>query len=102
MPWRDPKNNDLDLAGLTTAESLFAIPTVLTDVAGRLLNGDIPPRKAPQPIQAEREALLNWIQIALDFTASAKAGDPGPVTLRRLTNTEYDNAVRDLTASPAW
>ncbi len=97
-----PKDNDLALEGLTSAESLFAIPTVLADVAGRLLNGDIPPRKAPQPTQAEREAPLNWVHSALDFTASAKSGDPDPVTLRRLTNNESDNAVRDLTASPAW
>ena len=33
----------------------------------------------------------------LDAEADARAGDPGPVTLRRLSNTEYDNAVRDLT-----
>ena len=92
-----PKDNDLNLAGLTTAESIFAKPAVLADVAGRLLDGDMPPRKATQPTQAEREALLNWVQSALDFTASAKAGDPGPVTLRRLTNNEYDNAIRDLT-----
>ncbi len=93
-----PKDNDLDLAGLTTAESLFAKPAVLADVAGRLLDGDMPPRKATQPTQAEREALLNWVQGALDFSASAKAGDPGPVTLRRLTNNAYDNAIRDLTS----
>ena len=57
-----PKDNDLDLAGLTTAESLFAKPAVLADVAGRLLDGDMPPRKATQPTQAEREQLLNWRQ----------------------------------------
>ncbi len=92
-----PKDNDLDLAGLTTAESLFSKPAVLAEVAGRLADGDMPPRKAPQPTLAEREQLLNWVQNALDFTASAKAGDPGPVTLRRLSNNQYDNAVRDLT-----
>jgi hypothetical protein len=93
----NPKDNDLNLAGLATAESIFAKPAVLVDVAGRLMDGDMPPRKAPQPTQAEREALLYWVQSAIDFTASAKAGDPGPVTLRRLTNNEYDNAIRDLT-----
>ncbi|NCA10492.1 DUF1587 domain-containing protein [bacterium] len=34
---------------------------------------------------------------ALDAEAAARAGDPGPVTLRRLSNVAYDNAVRDLT-----
>lgn len=33
----------------------------------------------------------------LDAEAAARAGDPGPVTLRRLSNTEYDNSIRDLT-----
>nr|MBC8357119.1 DUF1592 domain-containing protein [Planctomycetota bacterium] len=45
----------------------------------------------------EREQLLGWITAALDAEAAARAGDPGPVTLRRLSNTEYDNAIRDLT-----
>ena len=92
-----PKDNDLDLAGLATAEALFARPAVLAEVAARLADGDMPPRKAAQPTQAEREQLLNWVRSALDFTASAKAGDPGPVTLRRLSNNAYDNAIRDLT-----
>ncbi len=92
-----PKDNDLDIAGLNTADALFSKPAVLSDIAGRLTDGDMPPRKAPQPSAAEKEQLLNWIQSALDFTASAKAGDPGPVTLRRLSNNAYDNAVRDLT-----
>lgn len=92
-----PNDNDLDLAGLTTTESLFSKPAVLSEVAGRLADGDMPPRKAPQPTQAEREQLLNWVQSALEFTTSANAGDPGPVTLRRLSNNQYDNAVRDLT-----
>lgn len=91
-----PKDNDLDLAGLTTTESLFAKPAVLSDIAARLTDGDMPPRKAAQPTSEEKEHLLNWVQAALDFTASSKAGDPGPVTLRRLSNNAYDNAVRDL------
>jgi len=45
----------------------------------------------------EREQLLGWIKAALDAEAAARVGDPGPVTLRRLSNAEYDNAVRDLT-----
>ena len=57
----------------------------------------MPPKEATQPGQVERERLLGWIQAALDAEANARAGDPGPVTLRRLSNTAYDNAIRDLT-----
>ena len=94
---KEPKDNDLDLASLGTAEALLARPKVLEDIAERLNEGDMPPKKAAQPSLAEREQLLGWISAAVDATAAAHAGDPGPVTLRRLTNAEYDHAVRDLT-----
>ncbi len=94
---RTPKDNDLDLTAFTTAAAIVARPEVLEAVAGRLREGDMPPKEAPQPTAAEREQLLAWIAVPLDAEADARAGDPGPVTLRRLTNPAYDNAVRDLT-----
>jgi hypothetical protein len=93
----EPKDNDLDLAGFTTSQAFLARPAVLEHVIERLHLGDMPPREAPQPSDAEREQLLGWFTAALDAEAAARAGDPGPVTLRRLSNVEYDNAVRDLT-----
>ncbi len=93
-----PTDNDLDLTSFGSAQAIIAKPKVLVDVAERLRLGDMPPKDAPQPTQAEREQLLGWISTALDAEAAARAGDPGPVTLRRLSNTEYDNAVRDLTS----
>ena len=94
---KEPKDNDLDLTSLVTAEALLAQPKVLEDIADRLNEGDMPPKKSPQPSLAERDQLLGWIGAAVDEAAAAHAGDPGPVTLRRLTNAEYDHAVRDLT-----
>jgi len=94
---KTPKDNDLDLTSFASAQAIIAEPDVLDAVAGRLRDADMPPKDAPQPSQAEREQLLAWIAAALDGEARARAGDPGPVTLRRLTNPEYDNAVRDLT-----
>ena len=92
-----PTDNDLDLTSFGSAQAILAQPKMLSDVAERLRGGDMPPKDAPQPSQAEREQLLGWITAALDAEAAARAGDPGPVTLRRLSNTEYDNAIRDLT-----
>ena len=94
---KEPKDNDLDLTSFGSAQAILAKPKVLGDVAERLRLGDMPPKEAPQLTEAEREQLLGWITAALDAEAAARAGDPGPVTLRRLSNTEYDNAVRDLT-----
>ena len=94
---KEPKDNDLDLTSFGSAQAIIAKPKVLGDVAERLRLGDMPPKEAPQLTEAEREKLLGWITAALDAEAAARAGDPGQVTLRRLSNTEYDNAVRDLT-----
>jgi hypothetical protein len=94
---KKPKDNELDLVGFDTAQALLGRPAVLEHVLDRLHLGDMPPREAPQPSEAERDQLVAWFTAALDAEAAARAGDPGPVTLRRLTNTEYDNAVRDLT-----
>jgi hypothetical protein len=94
---KTPKDNDLDLTSFGSAPAILARPRVLSNVAERVRGGDMPPKDAPQLDQAEREQLLGWITAALDAEAAARAGDPGPVTLRRLSNTEYDNAIRDLT-----
>ena len=94
---KTPKDNDLDLTSFGSAQAILARPKMLSDVAERVRGGDMPPDDAPQPNQAERQQLLAWITAALDAEAAARAGDPGQVTLRRLSNTEYDNAVRDLT-----
>ena len=92
-----PTDNELDLTSFGNAQAILSKPKMLGDVAERLRLGDMPPKDAPQPTEAEREQLLDWINAALDAEAAARAGDPGPVTLRRLSNTEYDNAIRDLT-----
>ena len=39
----------------------------------------MPPRKATQPTQPAREAPLNWVQSAPDFTASVRPVAPGLV-----------------------
>lgn len=94
---KEPKDNGLDLTSFETAQSIVSKPKLLSDVTERVRLGDMPPKDAPQPTDAEREQLLGWIESALDAEAVARAGDPGPVTLRRLSNSEYDNAIRDLT-----
>jgi hypothetical protein len=60
-------------------------------------NGDMPPRKAKQLSPDEKAGITGWVQHSLDLLAEAKSGDPGPVTMRRLTNAEYDYTIRDLT-----
>ena len=61
--------------------------------------GKMPPKKADPLTAEEKTKLLNWVTRSLDYVANENAGDPGPVTMRRLTNAEYDCTIRDLTGT---
>jgi hypothetical protein len=60
-------------------------------------SGDMPPDDKPELPAGEKDQLLKWVHGSLDETVRANAGDPGRVTMRRLTNAEYDRTIRDLT-----
>ncbi|HLN07723.1 MAG TPA: DUF1587 domain-containing protein, partial [Xanthobacteraceae bacterium] len=60
-------------------------------------NGEMPPKKAPQPSAQRRKRLRGWVADYLRAEALASAGDPGPVVLRRLSNAEYTYTLLDLT-----
>jgi hypothetical protein len=66
-------------------------------VVENLENGEMPPKKARQPTADERQQLVTWARGMIDTEARARAGDPGRVVVRRLSNAEYNNTVRDLT-----
>ena len=68
-------------------------------VAEMLESGDMPPRDKADlfPTDDERAATTKWVRAALSAYEAKHAGDPGRVTIRRLTSAEYAYALRDLT-----
>ncbi len=60
-------------------------------------SGDMPPDDQPGLSAADRQRSLDWLGGAIEQAVRANAGDPGLVTVRRLTNAEYDRTLRDLT-----
>jgi hypothetical protein len=88
---------DLNLERFSNEASVFKHYKVWTKVLEQLELGEMPPEDKDQPSKAEREQLVAYIRDALKRAATANAGDPGHVVLRRLTNAEYDYAIRDLT-----
>ena len=88
---------DLDLERFTSLAEVMKHPKVWQGVVEQLGLNEMPPKEKPQPAPAERETLLAWVNATLDETAKARAGDPGPVVLRRLNNAEYTYTLRDLT-----
>ncbi len=66
-------------------------------VAAAIETKRMPPAKLPQPTDAERTRVVSWIRASLKDYAAKNAGDPGRVTVRRLTSGEYAYAINDLT-----
>jgi hypothetical protein len=79
-----------------SVEAEYALWEKVKEVVAK---GDMPPADETQLTATEKQQLLGWAGAALDAVAAANAGDPGPVTLRRLTNAEYDRTIRDLTGT---
>ncbi len=69
------------------------------DVVLMLESRDMPPPDDADdfPTDAERASAVAWIRTSLGEYDAQHAGDPGRVTVRRLTSAEYAYAIRDLT-----
>ena len=95
-------NQRLMTGGLSLVQADPAKPGAQAElwekVVRKLRTGVYAAFNAPQPPQADRLAMLTWLETSLDTAAVAKP-DPGRTeTLRHLNRTEYQNAIRDLLA----
>ena len=88
---------ELDLERFTSVNEALKHPKVWERVVEQLSLGEMPPEGKPQPKTPQREQLLGWANSVLDYIGLSRAGDPGPVVLRRLSNAEYTCTIRDLT-----
>ena len=59
--------------------------------------GRMPPEGLPAPSDEERRKAAGWVREGLEAYAREHGGDPGRVTVRRLTSGEYRYVIRDLT-----
>ena len=91
------KRAGLDLERFTGPETLRRDLKPWQGVADHLEVGDMPPQGSPQPAETEKRRVIAWVRAFLRTEARADAGDPGDVPLRRLSNTEYNSTIRDLT-----
>ena len=97
---KNPKAG-LSLQKLTRELSVGADFEDWERVAEMLETGVMPPLEAETlPSDPERTAAAAWIRASLATYIADHAGDPGRVTVRRLTSAEYTYAIRDLTGIP--
>jgi mono/diheme cytochrome c family protein len=77
----------------------FAVP-VHAETWGRVFaqleKREMPPKKKPQPSDAERQAVLDWLGPQLRAAVAARQNAEGRVALRRLNRFEYQNTMHDL------
>lgn len=92
------KEAELDLSGYKTLESIITHYQVWEIVLERVEAGEMPPADAGYSLtDDQRSSIVDWIKAFRTSEAEKHAGDPGPVLTRRLSNSEYDYSIRDLT-----
>jgi hypothetical protein len=88
---------DVNLERMATFADARKEPRTWQKAAEMLDSRQMPPKAGRQPTDDERQRLQKWVHAYLMAEARARAGDPGPVVLRRLSNAEYTYTLRDLT-----
>ncbi|MBY0502784.1 MAG: DUF1592 domain-containing protein [Bryobacteraceae bacterium] len=89
--------------GGVNLEKLLAEPSVGSGfrvwqkAATALAEKRMPPPKMPQPSEADRAQAIRGIREPLSVYAKLHDGEPGRVTMRRLTSGEYAYTIQDLT-----
>lgn len=61
-----------------------------------LESGEMPPEDEPQPTAEARAAVVKWIEAGLRTQADTPTEEKPQTMVRRLTNFEYQNTMRDL------
>ena len=84
-------------------ESILAQPVgqhspIWEKVVRKLRARQMPPVGKPRPNEAGYRSVISYLEGALDGAAAAHPNPGRTATIRRLTRTEYRNAVRDLLA----
>jgi hypothetical protein len=97
----DDAEGEIDLESFATLADVRRSPKVWLKVREMLESRQMPPKDKKQPTDDERSRLQTWVRDYLQSEAQARAGDPGPLVLRRLNNAEYNYTVRDLTGVPS-
>jgi mono/diheme cytochrome c family protein len=93
----DKKKGNLAL-DTVAGDEISRHPDVWEKVVRKLRARQMPPVGKPRPDERTYDAMVAYLESSLDRLAAAKPNPGRTATIRRLTRTEYQNAVRDLLA----
>ncbi len=88
---------EVDLTVFPTTVEVRKQTKVWIKIRQMLDSEQMPPKDSKQPADDQRKKMQIWLHEILADEARSRAGDPGPVLLRRLSNAEYDYSIHDLT-----
>ena len=88
----DVKKGGLDLSSL----AFDPANSTWIKVFQRVRDGEMPPKKKPQPEKAEKDLFLNALKEPLLKADAADIATNGRVRSRRLTRVEYEHTMHDL------
>jgi hypothetical protein len=86
-----------DLSSYTTMDMVVRDHPRWALVIDKLTAKQMPPAGMPAPSDQARQKVIDWVKAMRADEARKHAGDPGPVLARRLSNSEYNYTIRDLT-----
>lgn len=90
-----PPSGDFDLTPWVEKPLVEWDRELSDEMRDRVRYFEMPPRGEVQPTEAERNAFLSELDRYLGAVNAATPIDPGPITVRRLNRTEYENTIRD-------
>jgi hypothetical protein len=93
----DHKKGGLELESVA-ADDVPRHPDVWEKVVRKLRARQMPPVGKERPDEATYDSVISSLEGSLDRAATAHPNPGRTATLRRLTRTEYQNAIRDLLA----
>ena len=94
----DKPKGDFDLKAYTGLASVESDAGQWTLLREKVSARQMPPDDAKaHPSPQERKQIVDWINAVRIDIARKDAGDPGVVLARRLSNSEFDYTIRDLT-----
>ena len=93
-------NDKLKTGGLSldavNVENVGQAPEVWEKVLHKVQARYMPPVGMPRPDEKAYQALVSYLETSLDQLSAAHPNPGRTATMRRLTRTEYHNAIRDL------
>jgi hypothetical protein len=96
----DTKKGDLDLTTLKFDLDDTKAFAEWVKIHDRVRDGEMPPKKKPQPEAALRASFLDSIATPMIAADKAREGKDGRTTWRRMNRYEYENTLRDLFGAP--